>query len=160
MTADTTSTHKTESATGSASPEAAGLQTALRAEHAAIFAYGVVAAYSRPDRQDMIATAVAAHRARRDALITALGAANVTAPEAEAGYAAPFPVTDPASAARLAAQVENDTAVAWRAALEQASSETTRHSCVDNLTDCATRLAQWRDLLGITPPTTAFPGKG
>ena len=45
-------------------PAQQALLTALQAEYAAIYAYGLVAAYSRADRQDMIAADVAAHRAR------------------------------------------------------------------------------------------------
>lgn len=139
--------------------EQQGLLDVLRAEYAAVFAYGLISAYSRPDRATTISTATAEHRARRDAIIDALGTAKVTAPVAEAAYTVPFPVTDPLSAAKLAIAVENDTAVAWRSALERAEAEATKRSCVEALTDCALQMARWRIIASVNPVTTAFPGK-
>lgn len=142
----------------SASPEQRGLLGALHAEYAAIFAYGLVAAYSRADRQEMIAIAAAAHRARRNQLVDALTKAGIPVPPADPGYTTPFPVTDPIPAAKLAAAVENDAAIAWRAALEQSTTGPTRQSCIDALTDCAVRLATWRAILGVTPSAVPLPG--
>lgn len=140
-------------------PEQQALVDALRAEYAAIFAYGPVAAFSNPTRANLVAANTAAHRARRDATIDALTAAGVEPPQPDPGYTLPFPVTDPTSAARMAAQVEADTAVAWRSVLERAQSEDTRESAVTALTEAAVRAANWRAILGDQPPTTAFPGQ-
>jgi aspartate/methionine/tyrosine aminotransferase len=140
-------------------PEQQSLIDALQAEYAAIFAYGLVAAFSNPNRSDLVATNTAAHRARRDATIDALTAASVEAPQPEAGYSVPFPVTDPMSAAQLAAQVESDTAVAWRSVIERSQSEHTRDVAVTALTEAAVRAANWRAILGVAPPTVAFPGQ-
>ncbi|MBD0322909.1 MAG: ferritin-like domain-containing protein [Aldersonia sp.] len=139
--------------------EQQSLVDALRAEHAAVFAYGVVAAFSNPQRADLIAGYSAAHRARRDATIDALTAANVEAPPADPGYTVPFPVADPISAARLAVAVEHDTAVAWRSVIERAKSEPTRRTGVEALTEAAQRLATWQTILGTAPPTMPFPGQ-
>ncbi len=139
--------------------EQQALVDALRAEHAAIFAYGIVAAYSNPARASQIGADTAAHRARRNATVDALSAANVTAPGAEAGYTIPFPVTDPTTAVQLAVAVETDTAVAWRSVIERARSEATRAAAVDALTESALRAANWRAVLGVAPPTVAFPGQ-
>ncbi|HEY5858175.1 MAG TPA: ferritin-like domain-containing protein [Aldersonia sp.] len=140
-------------------PEQQALIDALNAEHAAVFAYGVVAAFSNPERTDLIAAHSAAHRARRDATIDALTAAAVTPPSAQAGYTVPFPVGDPITAAQLAVAIEHDTAVAWRSVIERAQSEPTRRTGVETLTDAAMRLATWQTILGTAPPTAPFPGQ-
>ncbi|QCQ90722.1 ferritin-like domain-containing protein [Rhodococcus sp. SGAir0479] len=140
-------------------PEQQALVNALHAEYAAIFAYGLVNAFSNPTRADLVTANTAAHRARRDATIDALTAADVAVPQPEAGYAVPFAVTDPTSAARLAAQIEADTAVAWRSVIERSESEHTREVGVIALSEAAVRGANWRAILGDAPPTTAFPGQ-
>ncbi|WP_137724860.1 ferritin-like domain-containing protein [Prescottella subtropica] len=140
-------------------PEQQALVDALNAEYAAVFAYGVVAAFSNPARAGQVTTDTAAHRARRDATIDALTAADADVPQPEPGYTLPFPVTDPTSAARLAAQVETDTAVAWRSVIERSATEPTRETGVVALTEAAVRAANWRAVLGDQPPTTAFPGQ-
>ncbi|MFD1814207.1 ferritin-like domain-containing protein [Rhodococcus gannanensis] len=152
-------TSPTTTATSSLGPEQQSLVDALKAEHAAIFAYGVVAAYSNPSRAGQIAADTAAHRARRDATVDALRAASVTAPPTEPGYVVPFPVADPTSAIQLAVEVEEDTATAWLSVIERAQSEATRSAAVDALTESAVRAANWRDVLGVAPPTVAFPGR-
>lgn len=140
-------------------PEQQALVDALEVEYAAVFAYGVVAAFSNPARAELVASNTAAHRARRDATLDALGAASVVPPLAEPAYAPPFPVTDPIAAARLAAQAEIDTSVAWRSVIERAQSGPTRASAVTALTEAAMRLATWNRILGVVPSSTAFPGQ-
>ncbi|MGF7123424.1 ferritin-like domain-containing protein [Rhodococcus sp. TAF43] len=140
-------------------PEQQALIDALQAEYAAVFAYGLVAAFSNPTRSDLVSANTAAHRARRDATIDALTAADVEAPQPQPAYSVPFPVSDPTSAAQLAAQVEADTAVAWRSVIERSQSEHTREVGVTALTEAAVRAANWRAILGVVPPTTAFPGQ-
>ncbi len=138
-------------------PEQQALVDALEAEHSAVFGYGVVAAFADPARAGEVAADTASHRARRDATIDALHAADVTPPVAAPGYTIPFPVTDPVGAARLAAQIESDTAIAWRSVVERARSEATRGNALDALTEAALRAARWRTAAGV-PPTVAFPG--
>lgn len=140
-------------------PEQQSLVDALEAEHAAVFGYGLVAAFIEPGRSAEVSADTAAHRARRDATIDALHAANVDPPVAAPGYTVPFPVTDPTQAAQLAAQIEADTAVAWRSVVERSRSESTRANAVEALTETALRCAKWRTVLGVTPPTVAFPGQ-
>ncbi len=140
-------------------PEQQGLVDALDAEYAAVFAYGVVAAFSNSSRAELVASNTAAHRARRDATIDALQAASVAVPEPAAAYAVPFPVTDAVSAARLAVQAETDTSVAWRSLIERSQSGATREMGVQALTESAVRLATWQQILGVTPSSTAFPGQ-
>lgn len=140
-------------------PEQQALIDALQAEYAAVFAYGIVAAFSNSTRSDLVASNTAAHRARRDATLDALAAADIDAPEPEAGYTIPFAVTDPISAAQLAAQAEADTAAAWLSVIERSQSEHTREVGVTALTEAAVRGANWQAILGVAPATTAFPGR-
>lgn len=139
--------------------EQQALVDAVAAEHAAVFAYGLVAAFSNPARTEQVSADTAAHRARRDATLDALTAASVTPPQAKPGYVVPFPVVDPVSAARLAVQVESDTAVAWRSVIERSQSEPTRRFGIEALTECALRAANWRVILDVAPPTVPFPGQ-
>ncbi|MEV0946316.1 ferritin-like domain-containing protein [Rhodococcus sp. NPDC049939] len=139
--------------------EAQSLADALTAEHAAVFAYGVVAAFSNPTRDAQVAADAAAHRACRDSLTDMLTAAGMPAPAAAAGYTLPFPVVDPVTAAQLAAQAEVDTAVAWRAVVEHGDTAEIRALGVTALTDAAIREANWRLALGTDPVTKPFPGQ-
>lgn len=133
--------------------------TAIEAENAAIFAYGIVAAFSNPARVNEVATHMATHRARRNALTDIAVEAGLTPPIAAAGYKIPFAVTDAVTAAQLAAQIESDTAAAYRALIEQADSEELRTFGIEGLTDAAIREAGWNLALGSTPATAAFPGE-
>ncbi|MEV6136972.1 ferritin-like domain-containing protein [Nocardia sp. NPDC051990] len=139
--------------------ERQALLDALRAEYAAIYTYGVIAAYASAERTRLVAHDTAAHRARRDSTIDALKAAGVAVPPPDAAYTTPFPVNDPIPAANLAVTMETDTAVAWRAVVENGNSDPIRRMGTDALTECALRLATWQTILGASPPTVAFPGK-
>jgi hypothetical protein len=134
------------------------LGRALAAEHAAVYAYGVLGArLTGRARSDAVA-AEAAHRARRDALLLLLARSGATPSPAAPAYVLPFPVTDVASALRLAVLVEERTAAAWRAAVP-ATGHTDRTIAVAALTDCAVRAARWRLLARPgTPATVPFPG--
>lgn len=129
---------------------------ALRAEYIAVYAYGVIAAHASPERRQLTAEHTAAHRARRDATLETLRAAGVQAPTPEPAYTVPFPVDNPVDAARLAEIVEADAAVAWRAVVEQSSTEQNRRMGVDALAESAVRLAAWQNILGT--PSAALPG--
>jgi len=133
------------------------LGTALVAEHAAIFGYGVAGAQLTGAPQDAARAAEAAHRARRDALLVLLAAASSSAPPAAPAYALPFPVTDPAAALRLAVHLEERTATVWQRALGTTTGEQ-RKLALDALTDCAVRAARWRRTAGVNPATVPLPG--
>ena len=122
----------------------------------AIFAYGVLGGRLDAPAKEAARAAEAAHRDRRDALITLL-AATATPPPAEPAYTAPFPVTDRASALRLAVAVEDATATAWRSVLGQATGSG-RKAALDALMAAAVQATRWRELAGITPATLPFPG--
>ncbi len=148
----------------SAEPSTAGtpsdkaLSAALADEHAVIYGYGVVSARCAPEVNTLVSSALNQHRERRDQAISMLTGRSVTAPPAAAGYQLPMPVNTPVEAMRLAARMENDTEVAWRAFLEQAQSSDDRTFGVTALTQSAVLAARWKQQLGDWPITTAFPG--
>ncbi|WP_280299089.1 DUF4439 domain-containing protein [Nocardia neocaledoniensis] len=135
------------------------LQAALDREYAAVYSYGVVAAYANADRARLVAEFSAAHRARRDATVELLEASGSAPAAPAAAYNPPFPVDDPIPAAHLAVAVESDCAAAWYAVVEQASDETVRAAATEALTEAAVRRARWQAILGATPVSTAFPGR-
>jgi hypothetical protein len=88
------------------------------------------------------------HRSQRDLLrarITALGSAP---PAAAAAYTPPFPVTDAASARKLAALVEDRLAGQW-AGLAAASSDATRTQDARTAQACAVRVVSWSGLAPV-----------
>ncbi|MGW7418172.1 ferritin-like domain-containing protein, partial [Streptomyces sp. NPDC054863] len=82
------------------------VQAALAAEHAAVYGYGVVGGRLGEQRRTEAREAYDAHRSRRDALARTVHDLGGKPVVAEAAYALPFPVPDPASAAKLAAVLE------------------------------------------------------
>lgn len=136
----------------------AALFDAVAVEHGAIYGYGLVSAHSTAEDNALVATAMAEHRARRESAISMLEARSVTPPLPAAGYQLPAPVTDPADAANLAIRMEEDTSVAWRAVLEQATSTEDRAFAVTALSETAVTAAKWRAIVNAWPVTVAFPG--
>jgi hypothetical protein len=134
------------------------LAGALAAEEAAIYAYGPIGVrlVSAGDRSEA-RSAETAHRNRRDTLISMLANLKVTPAPAPAAYELPFALTNRASALKLAIQVEDGVAQAWRAVLP-VSQATDRSTALSALTDSAVRATRWRRLAGISPVTMAFPG--
>ncbi len=136
----------------------AALQRALAAEQAAIHGYGVLGVHLSGGEQAEARGAEDAHRARRDAILLRLAAATAAPSAAPPGYRLPFPVTDRASALRLAIALEEGVAATWRAALAGTLDED-RAAAVDALSDAAVRATRWRRTAGVTPPTVPFPGR-
>ncbi|MPZ66093.1 MAG: DUF4439 domain-containing protein [Pseudonocardiaceae bacterium] len=135
------------------------LQAALAAEHAAVWAYGLIAAYLPVERAEAVADAVATHRARRDATERLLTDAGVGPVTAEPAYRVPEPVDGPADAQRLAVTAETDTAQTWRSAIERSSLRQVRAAALEALTGAAVRAARWRAAAGDETVTVPFPGK-
>ncbi|MGC3971832.1 MAG: DUF4439 domain-containing protein [Pirellulales bacterium] len=135
-----------------------GLTAALKSEYAAVYAYGIVQAYSLAARQTSAAEFIAAHRAQRDALAAALIATGVAAPAAAPAYNLPLQAKDATSAAELAVAAEEDCAQAHRELLADAGSDGNRRLGLTGLTGAATRAARWRIALDAQPSTPAFPG--
>ncbi|MGZ8179933.1 ferritin-like domain-containing protein [Williamsia sp. SKLECPSW1] len=134
------------------------LGSAVDAENAAIFAYGIAAAYAASTRQETVAEYTADHRARRAELTRLMTTAGATAPEAAVGYVLPVAVTDPATAVRAMLVAEEDCTRAYRVLLEKADGESVRRVGVDALSDAAVRAARWRLVLQVSPSTVALPG--
>jgi ferritin-like protein len=133
------------------------LSAALQAEHAAVYGYGVVGAHLDAAGKTTAADAENVHRNRRDALILRITQEKGNPPAAAAAYALPYPVTDRASALKLAVALEAGAAVAWRQALGGTTGDD-RTMALNALIDCAMRATQWRVTGGITPATVPFPG--
>lgn len=143
--------------TAPASP-AQALADALTAEYAAIWAYGVIGVHLTGAARSAARAAEAAHRARRDTLILQLSEGGGQVPADRAGYTLPYPVTDKASALKLAVEIEERAAGHWRAALPHTTGAD-RNRALAALTDCAVRATRWRRTAGVTPVTVPFPGR-
>ncbi len=137
----------------------AELTAALAAERAAIYAYGLIGARLDSDGERYEARAAEqAHRRWRDHLVGRLDQLKASAAPAPAGYELPFPVADRAAALRLAVQVEDGVAQAWRPVLP-VSVDADRGTALGALTEAAVRATRWRRLAAVTPVTMAFPGR-
>lgn len=134
------------------------LQAALNAEHSAIFAYARFGVLLDKAGQKEARIGEEMHRTRRDALLVQLAELKADAPVAQAGYALPFPVTDKATALKLAAYVEDGVAATWRAALADAEGEVRRRILVA-YTDAAVRGTRWRKFAQVVPATVSYPGR-
>lgn len=138
--------------------DAAALFDAVTTEHAVIYGYGLVSAHSTPDDNDLVAAAMAEHRERREAAVEMLAGRGIDPPLPAAGYQLPMQVDNPTDAANLAVRMEEDSAAAWRAVLEQATTADERTFAVKALTQTAVAAARWSRVLGVWPITVAFPG--
>ncbi|MBB5805231.1 hypothetical protein F4560_004999 [Saccharothrix ecbatanensis] len=137
------------------------MQEALRAEHAAVWTYGLVSAFiSVPQQVAAVADGANAHRARRDVTERWLRDAGATPQPPAAAYLAPQPVDSAASAIAALVSVETDACVAWRGVLERTEDGTLRTSALDALTVAAVRATRWRKAAGLTPASIPFPGAG
>lgn len=134
------------------------LQTALSAEHAAVYGYGVLGA--RLDRSDRSAalTAFDSHRGRRDQLAARVGERGALPVVAAAGY--DVTVADAAAALLLAARLEDGMGLRWRDLLGGTDDPALRALGLAGLTETAVRAAGWKLLAGATPVTVALPGTG
>jgi hypothetical protein len=131
-------------------------QALLAAEHATIYAYGVLGARLPEPLRPAALAAYDAHRAHRDALTTALRAAGAEAPAAQGAY--DVTVVDAAAATALAVQVEEGLALRWRDLVGATVDPGVRSEGVAGLTGSAVRAAQWRSAQGVRPASVPFPG--
>ncbi|MFC9249612.1 ferritin-like domain-containing protein [Streptomyces sp. NPDC057136] len=133
------------------SQELTAAQAALAAEHAAVYGYAVLGGRLTGKRGTEATAAYDGHRARRDALartVRDLGGAPVAA---DAAYALPFAVRDPAAAVRLAAVLEDRIAGVY-SDLVRATGGPLRREAAGALREAAVRAVRWRGT-GV-----AFPG--
>jgi Domain of unknown function (DUF4439) len=134
-------------------PEVVGLQSALGAEQAIVYGYGVVGAHLAGKEQSYAADRLTAHEVRRDQIATLITGLGVTPAASLPAYQLPFPVTDAASAKRLAAHLEDGAAgAAWDLAASTTARSAARTLAVTWLADAALSEAHW----GGT--ATALPG--
>jgi Domain of unknown function (DUF4439) len=133
------------------SASVAALQGALAAEHAAVYGYGVAGAMLTGSAQADARADWTAHQVARDTLeatLAKLGAAPVAASPA---YALPFAVTGAASAARLAATIEEGVTRAYLG-LVAVSDPALRSFAAKAMQASANRALAW------SGSTVAFPG--
>src|ERR1700683_1981490 len=131
--------------------EVDALQSALAAEDAASYGYGIVGAHLTGSAFSLATADCVIHERARDALfgmITALGA---TPQPAAVAYRLPLTVSTPAQAARLAVDLELSV-VAGYVELAGASDRTLRTLAATRMQDAAARAARWGG------PPQAFPG--
>lgn len=138
--------------------ETAALRTALSAEHAAVWGYGVVGAALHGNAQAQAAASQAAHRDVRDQLTALLDDRKAEPVPAQAAYALPFPVVSAVDAAKLAVVLEDGAASAWVLVLGRAVKRDIRKFAVDTLGATEVRAVGWRGAAGQKPVTSAFPG--
>jgi hypothetical protein len=118
--------------------QGAALQEALAAEHAAVYAYGVIGGVLGATSAQTTA-AYAAHRGRRDQLTARIGPAAVAA---EPAYELPFAVSGPAQARRLAVQVERRCAEVYADVVSRTTGAA-RMYAARGLTECSVRALSW-----------------
>lgn len=139
-----------------AEPSSAGrileaVQSALAAEHAAAYGYGVIGARTSAARAAEAREAHGGHLARRDALARTARELGGSPRPSEAAYTLPFTVRTPDDAERLAAGIEDRVAGAY-SDLVRAAQGQLRREAADALSAAAVRAARWRGV-GV-----AFPG--
>jgi hypothetical protein len=114
----------------------------LEGVDAGVYAYGLVAARLDGDEQAEALADMASLRTERDRLRARISALGGTPAAAAAAYTTPFPVTDPASARRLAALVE-DRLAGQLAALAAASTDASRARAAAVAAERAVRVVAW-----------------
>jgi hypothetical protein len=133
------------------------LVAALACENAAIWCYGLIAAWDSADKE-LIAACLSSHQARRDqtaAIVT--GAGGTAAPPAPAYQVSA--VTDTASARKLALSLEADCASAWYAVIGNTDISDLRGLGLSGLTDAATFTTRFKIAAKINPSTVPLPGR-
>ncbi|GAA0519460.1 hypothetical protein GCM10011581_09370 [Saccharopolyspora subtropica] len=143
------------------SDEAAiALRSAVSAEQAALWVYGLATAFAGYDRVlTAISDAEKQHRRLRDAAERVIRDAGQTPPPAQPAYDVGEPVRDRRSAIALLIRAENDCQVGWRSVLENSQDPTLRVTALDGLTTAATRATRWRLTIGQQPAAQHFPGQ-
>jgi hypothetical protein len=142
----------------------AAWQAALAAEHQAAFGYGLLGPRLSGAAQQYAVTCSDAHEALRDATEQAMAAQHLRPVPPQVDYPALYPVPDAAAARALAARLEDECAVAWRAlfarvaALPGATAAARRDDAQQRLSAAAVRAMTWRRFTDPTRATRAFPG--
>jgi hypothetical protein len=119
------------------------LNEVLAAEHAAVYAYGAVAAELSGTSRTIALQGFDVHRERRDRLRKMVLDAGGKPAEPQAGYVLPRPLTPGQAVIELAAGVERDVALAYGALVAAAAGDD-RVFAARSLQDAAVREATWR----------------
>jgi len=127
------------------------LQSALAAEHAAVYGYGVAGAYLSGGQQATATTDWVAHQVARDRLEAMLRSAGASQPTAAVAYQLPMPVRNAREAVALAVVLEDRVATAYLG-LVALSNTAIRQYGAQQVQASALRAAAWRG------STVAFPG--
>jgi hypothetical protein len=136
------------------------LRSALSAEHAALWVYGLANAFAGEARvRSAIGDAVEQHRRLRDTAERALRDAAQTPPAAQPAYDVGEPVGDQKAAIGLLVKAESDCEIGWRSVLENTEDPALRGTALDGLTTSATRATRWRLTIGQQPAAEPFPGQ-
>jgi hypothetical protein len=128
------------------------LQAALAGVHAALWGYGVLGPRLSGEEEERGRRAYVRYRELRDHLVALLSERSVEPVAAAAGYTLPFPVSDAASARRLAAHLEAGCAGVFADLVAGATSAKLRGFAASTLRECALRHLAWGGAL------SAFPG--
>ncbi|MGB8651998.1 MAG: ferritin-like domain-containing protein [Mycobacteriales bacterium] len=137
--------------------EDAVLTDLLVAEHAAVYAYGVLGARLDEVTRRTALAAFDAHRATRDDLLGRLRARELATPGPAASYQ--VAVGGRAQALALATRVEVELGVRWHDLVGATDDGALRRLAVQGLQDCTVRATRWRQLAGTRPLTEALPGQ-
>lgn len=142
----------TPSATASSPAPRVGsaLIKALAAEHAAIYAYGVIGGKTKGRLRAQAVSGFDAHRARRDQLRSLIAQRGGSPSEPGPAYQLPFEIRTPADAVRLAVLVEERLTTAY---LELAADPdpSLRRLAALAAQECATRAYGWQPTINALP---------
>ncbi|MGH3329518.1 MAG: ferritin-like domain-containing protein [Streptomycetales bacterium] len=123
--------------------EVAALQSALEAEHAAVYGYGIAGARLRGERATLARSAYESHRTRRDQLVRMVRERDATPAASAVAYDLPFPVRSADEAVDLAVWLEEGVAAAY-ADVVQAAARDLRMFAAQGLREVAVRAVRWR----------------
>ena len=132
------------------------LDSIVTAEHAALYAYGVVGGHLDEHGRRRALACYDDHLASRDRAAALLRQRGAVVPGPSPAYR--VVVDTAAQALVLAAQLEDDLAARWHDVVASTTETALRTVAVAELQACAVRGARWRVLAGTTPATPAFPG--
>jgi uncharacterized protein DUF4439 len=136
---------------GPGSGTTGALQSALAAEHAAVYGYGVAGAYLTGSSRATATADWVAHQETRDTLESMLRSRGAQPVAAAVGYQLPVAVRTPAEAAQLAVIMEDRVAAAYLG-LVALTDTAIRQFGAEQLQASAVRATAWRGT------TVAFPG--
>jgi hypothetical protein len=134
------------------------LQEALKAEHAAVYGYGVVGARLLGRLRRSAESHWDAHRQQRDRLMARISQRGARPVAAAPAYRLPVRVTSARTAAELAAALEDDVVTAY-AGLAGAPEAALRTLAARAMQEAVARAVRWRNDAGRPRAAgTAFPG--